>query len=284
MQSTLSPVARFNNILLASDGSPHGAGALMLAEVLAQHCKAELYILRIVQTNPEYEFMAASHLEEQMRAAEQALEDMAQKARERGISCQCIVRTGMDPCNEVVQMAEELRADCVMIGRRPHGRLARLLLGDSSTRILRHAPCSVLIAGADAEQPKRGIMVATDGSRQADAACLAAARLAGMFQLPLKIVSVATLAGEGHARGDAEGIVQRVVEALREELGDGCPSIDGLIEQGRPEEAIVACAHRHNVDLLVLGSHGRKGLDRILLGSVSERVLGQAPCPVLIVR
>ena len=53
---------------------------------------------------------------------------------------------------------------------------------------------------------------------------------------------------------------------------------------GEPDEAIVQEALKHKVELIILGSHGRTGLKKLLMGSVTERVIGQAPCPVLVIK
>lgn len=57
----------------------------------------------------------------------------------------------------------------------------------------------------------------------------------------------------------------------------------GLLLRGRPEEAIARAARKHSTDLLVVGTHGRTGLPRLILGSVASRIIAAAPCPVLAV-
>jgi nucleotide-binding universal stress UspA family protein len=56
------------------------------------------------------------------------------------------------------------------------------------------------------------------------------------------------------------------------------------VRVGSPDAEIVACARERGADLIVMGSHGRTGLERLLMGSVSERVIGQAECPVMVVK
>jgi nucleotide-binding universal stress UspA family protein len=60
--------------------------------------------------------------------------------------------------------------------------------------------------------------------------------------------------------------------------------VDIDVRVGRPEEAIVESAKDHGADLIIMGSHGKTGLERLLVGSVSERVIGSAECPVLVVK
>ena len=59
---------------------------------------------------------------------------------------------------------------------------------------------------------------------------------------------------------------------------------DGLVAEGRPDEVVIETAASQKADLIVVGSHGRTGLSRLFLGSISERIMGQAQCPVLVAR
>jgi nucleotide-binding universal stress UspA family protein len=72
------------------------------------------------------------------------------------------------------------------------------------------------------------------------------------------------------------------VEALAPTLTRG--RIDKRIEVGKPEQTICDVAREVGADVIVVGSHGRTGLGRLLIGSVSEHVVRHAPCPVLVVR
>ncbi|TVQ71791.1 MAG: universal stress protein [Chromatiaceae bacterium] len=284
MESQLSPVGRFRKILLAFDGTEHSDGARALAMSLAQHCGAELLVLRVVLTNPEYESMAPQRVDAETREVEKSLETLQQEAEKQGIECRVMLRHGADPCIAVVRLAEDENVDCVVVGRRHRSDLARLVVGDSTNRIIGHAPCSVLVAPRGSEPLRRRILVATDGSRHADAACATAARLALSTGLPLTVLS-ATLGDESdERRSRAKEAVQRVLYVLKQELAPAGIELDGMVEQGRPEAVIVDVARSRSADLVVMGSHGHTALKRLFMGSVSKRVVGNAPCPVLIVR
>ena len=79
---------------------------------------------------------------------------------------------------------------------------------------------------------------------------------------------------------EAELVVQRVVDHMR---GEGIDA-EGIVLEGRPDELIVAVAKERDADLIVTGSHGRTGLERILLGSTVERILNETSCAVLVVK
>ena len=82
------------------------------------------------------------------------------------------------------------------------------------------------------------------------------------------------------AKEDAEALF----EEARELAGEHGGTLDGDVETGRPANAIVEYAEEHGVDQIVMGSHGREGVSRILLGSVAETVVRGSPVPVTVVR
>lgn len=86
------------------------------------------------------------------------------------------------------------------------------------------------------------------------------------------------------ARERGENLCEQAIERLEERGEDDVTSIETVVETGRPSRTIVHYAEEREVDHVVIGSHGRTGVSRILLGSVAETVLRRAPVPVTIVR
>jgi len=135
----------------------------------------------------------------------------------------------------------------------------------------------------------RRILLATDLSAASAAATSQALDLADDLRADLVILSViepvARLPGGlvrrvDQIRGAREAAAQEIVEQGR---GRGA-SVEFLVWQGEPAEAIVEAAGSEQVDLVVVGSHGRGSMGRLLIGSVSDHVVRHAPCPVLVVR
>jgi nucleotide-binding universal stress UspA family protein len=280
MESRLSPVGRFERILLASDDTRYSQGAQEAALSMARKCGARLVLLRVVITNPEYEAMAPDRVEAEAEAARTFLDRLRQRAVDAGVECETLLRHGTDPYLETVEAAEETRADVIVIGRRTRSDLARLMMGDSTAKVIGHAPCSVLVVPCEARMPEKRILVGTDGSRLGDAATVAASNLARACGLPLTVVSVDMPGHSEERRREAAAAIERVRDALK-----GEPiQVSGVQEEGRPDEVIVDVARREGADLIVVGSHGRTGLQRLLMGSVSERVIGRAEVAVLVVK
>ena len=123
-------------------------------------------------------------------------------------------------------------------------------------------------------------MVGSDGSRVGDEAAVAAGSLARRFETPVTVVSVAVPSHPEARRKEAHGVVDRVVGFLR---SDGVGA-EGEVPNGLAADMILATAARASADLIVIGSHGRSGIERLLLGSNSERVLNRSQCAVLVVK
>jgi nucleotide-binding universal stress UspA family protein len=140
-------------------------------------------------------------------------------------------------------------------------------------------------------QPRgiRRILLATDLSSASEAATSEALELASDLGARLLIVSViepparrpgAAVRRVDQVRGAREAAAQEIVQRGRKRG----VVVEFLVWQGEPAEAIVEAATAEQVDLVVVGSHGRGSMGRFLVGSVSEQVVRTAPCPVLVVR
>lgn len=132
------------------------------------------------------------------------------------------------------------------------------------------------------------ILVATDGSKFSEAAVCYAMRLAKATGAKLTIIHVANVHGyvevlwhDMKKRYRDEG--EKVLEEVKEHCDLEGIDAETLLEEGVPYLKIVEAAKRLHCDLIILGSHGHSGLEKILLGSVAERVIGISPVPVMVV-
>lgn len=276
----LSPVGRFERIMLATDGSEYSAGAEQVAIAMCAIGNARLSIVTAVIGSPDIGHLGPDAISEAETRATAILERVAEEATRRRIDCNKVIRFGDDPYREIVAEAADSNADVIVLGRRGRRGLARLMLGDATGKVIGNAPCSVLVVPKAAEMWKQRLLIAIDGSRSSDAAAISAARIAKCCGAPITVLSVMVPSHPSERQAEAQKIVDRVVTFYREEGLEA----DGIVRQGETHEAIAAAAGEIGADLIVMGSHGRTGLGRLLLGSNSERVIGQATCPVLVVK
>jgi nucleotide-binding universal stress UspA family protein len=206
------------------------------------------------------------------------------------------VRYAADPARAIGAHAAEIGAALVVMGT--HGRRGfdRFVLGSVAELVLRRAPCPVLVVpcveGADPAALDGGrIVVPDDLTDAASRAITEAARLARPLGAELEVVHVVEDAyvpspygALAAPRADYAALVPRVEAALEARAAGAGVPVRPAVRHGEAAAEIAACAREGGAALIVMASHGRQGLDRVLMGSVAEAVVRRAPCPVLVVR
>jgi nucleotide-binding universal stress UspA family protein len=276
----LSPLGRFERFLVASDGSEFSAAAVREAIRMSSKCGARLHVMSLVATGAEHEAMGQAILGREMEAARAHLEEVKTRAEAEGVPCETHLVHGHVVDQEIVDLADALQVDVIVMGRRGRRGLARVMLGHATARVIGLARCAVLVVPRAAQVEGRHVVIGTDGSRAADAAAIAASRLAGVCGAPVTVVSVTTPSHGPERRAEAQQAVDRVVAHMTEQG----VAAEGVVPHGRPDEMIVRVAVERDADMIVTGSHGRTALQRVLLGSTSERILNETQCAVLVVK
>jgi nucleotide-binding universal stress UspA family protein len=237
--------------------------------------------------------------------AESALAAAVFSIHESGFEATRRMWTG-NPKTEILEYAELHRPDLIVVGARRRSNLSRFILGSTSSAIVRHACCSVEVVRPRphdfrAAQARR-IMLATDGSTQATKAAEALAARPWPDGTEVLIVSVVdlvepptvTLVGPGdpgfptHPEdlARAKSTARNAVGEARRIIGCVCPQISESIPivTSGAKSAILEEAENWDADCIFVGSHGVSGVERFLIGSVSEAVAIHAHCSVVVVR
>jgi nucleotide-binding universal stress UspA family protein len=183
----------------------------------------------------------------------------------------------------IVAEGVRLRADLIVVAH--HGSMAE--------RVVRHAPCSVLVvSGPGGAGELRNLLCGIDFSAHARAAMRAAAAVASSRGGKLTLVHVLDTpwVPEGGVLIDAALLAETRIDADRElrrwiiEAAAVHHPVEGKIRTGTPAEVLLEVARDGKHDLIVVGTHGRTGIARALLGSVAERLVRHADRPVLVVK
>jgi nucleotide-binding universal stress UspA family protein len=272
------PISKLDKLLLATDRSIFSEGAVREAINFAKKCSSRLYVMSVLETNPEYETIGASVYQKEEEEATKYLESVKARACQEGIFyCEAVLRYGEEPCQCIVDEALEKNIDMIIIGRRGRRGLMKVLMGQVAAKVVSHAPCKVLVVPRAARIECRNILVATDGSEHSTAAVLEAIGIAK--RCGSNIITVSSVHSEAEL-GEATAHVHKVVEMAQKE---GIP-VEALTPFGRSSDVIVETAGGRGVDLIVMGTYGKTGLKKLLMGSSTEKVIGHAGCGVLVVR
>ena len=287
-------------ILCPTDFSEISVKAEAYATALAQRYDASLLLLHVDPPMPMMapygEIPVDVRLFEEQR--EQAVRDLAvarDRARAAGVAAETAVRGG-HPAREILAVAEELPADMVVLGTHGRGGVEHLLLGSVAEKIMRKAPCPVLVvppgsgAGADARFSR--ILCPVDGSESSNDAVSFAVSLARETDGRLILLHVVepvpaagefgTFDGEEYRRmGEAHaGTVLQA--ALTPEVREWC-RCEEVVALGKASERILSTAAEKAADVIVMGVRGRGAIDVLAFGSTTNDVIRRATCPVLAV-
>jgi nucleotide-binding universal stress UspA family protein len=285
--STASPANPFPKILVCTDGSPDSEGAITAALHLAKASGSMVVLLEVIFYLAGYELQSPDTLtppmvnlelmQVQETAARERLETWRAEAAREGVTLEPRVRTSGSAYEGILEEAGETQPDLIIMGRHGYTGLTRLLMGSVTARVIGHSPVNVLVAPRGVPLSFERLLIASDGSVFSEAAWTEALTLARTMGGAL--IGVAVAASDRDIPTATE--VVRNLEAAADK--EGLP-LDTMIPMGRPEEGIVKAAEFKQASLIIVGSHGRTGLKRLLMGSVAERVIGHAKCPVLVVK
>jgi nucleotide-binding universal stress UspA family protein len=281
----------YDRILVPTDGSDAAKQAVGEGIALAKRFEASLDAISVVEYD-NYPDRVRSELSTELATqGNRILDDVTARAEETGVDVTTqLIDPGKPVHQAIIEYGTDHDVDLLVMGT--HGRtgLNRLVLGSVTERTLRMSPIPVLtVHEATAIDPAFGtILLPTDGSKMATEAATHAIELAAVTDGTLHIVHAVDLTfisgeyGSGAILDALEAAGQRAVDDLIERATEaGVQSVEASILSGAPSRAITDYATDRGVDLIVMGTHGRSGLDRYLLGSVTEKVIRLAETPVL---
>lgn len=292
-------------ILAPTDFSSSTEVACSLAARLANRLEAELLVIHVIPTAEmalKVGTVADRTREEILNKSYKGLrvwfEDVVPGELRRFLTVEVHIAVG-EPALEIASAASSKGADLIVMATHGRSGIGHLVMGSVTESVLRTAPAPVLALRAGQEgrpltEVKR-ILWATDLSPASEEAWRYALMFADTLSAEvslLHVVNSTELAGiadmpvppsAGWLEGQLAAIEKELVTRQREVESLGL-SARRKVTVGPPAVAIVAEAQAEQVDLIVMGTHGRTGLTHILLGSVAEAVLRKAPCPVLVVR
>jgi nucleotide-binding universal stress UspA family protein len=282
----------YDRILLPTDGSDAADRALDLAVAVAEAHDAELHLLYVADTNQPSLSRIQGQVVDALEGEGQRIVDEAEnRARGSGVEITTAVIQG-GPSRTILDYVDDRGVNLVVMGTRGERDVERLLLGSVTERVVRSAPVPVLAVPPDSDRsyPPESVLVGTDGSDGSDAALTEGIDIASAADATLHVLSVleGSLLGidvrSAAAAEERERRDENLLAAAREQAQQAGITVETAIEEGGVVDTFNEYAADHDIDLVVVGTHGRTGIDRRLIGSVTEDLLRTADVPVLSVR
>lgn len=298
--AAVSEGARLQRILVGVDFSPESEVAVAQAAQLARQRSARLLLAHVMALpsdvvedssyDPLFRAQTASAELGALHRTQSAdlLQDLASRCESLGIEVESVL-VDDNPSDGLARVADEMGADLLVVGT--HGRtgLKRFLLGSVAERAVRLARVHALVArGEIGDGGFRRILVATDFSPSSDAAVDMALAIAPE-QARIEVVHCwqTPVSPSGVPIDPVRQDLERAVAESGERLLAGRPELRKRVRfvsiESSPAEGLRRRAEEEGCDLIVTGSHGRRGVRRWLLGSVTETIIRHAPCSVLVV-
>jgi nucleotide-binding universal stress UspA family protein len=299
----MAPLA-LERILIPLDGSALAEQALALAETLGRACRASLTLVSVLQARGGSRLWPLAQARRWSAEAERLrrryyLDRLAAEAHAHGNSLEvdALIGTGRE-ADAINSLVCQVGADLVVMSTIGHSGLKRVLLGNVASEMVQLASKPILLVrpssngNGPARQFKK-LLVALDGSPFAERTLPYATALASPFGSQILLLSVpevpeAWLYGamgevvEG-LRADAEARLCQYLQRITRSLGQAGFEAQALVTGSGPARTIVALSESEAADMILLATHGRGGVDRLLVGSVADQVSQHARCPVLLV-
>jgi nucleotide-binding universal stress UspA family protein len=208
------------------------------------------------------------------------------KAENTSLTTACVEG---EPYEEIVDLAEGEECDLIVIGIGSQSMEKFFAMGSTAARVIGYSHCDVLIVPEKATIAWQSLLLATDGSKHSEKAAARAAAIAKSNGTKLNIVSATDFVCELYA--EAPKVGEALIKKARKTLDTSSKHVDlqGLntecfVREGEAYKAIIDLAKEKGTEMIVIGSHGKTGLKRLLMGSVVEKVIGHSHCPVLVVK
>jgi nucleotide-binding universal stress UspA family protein len=283
-------MGKYRKILVAVDSSESSKNALHQAFKLANEEKCWITVTSVVPPyEGEIEILGVKDIKAALRKpCEDALAEVQKIAKTERMLVKTVCEEG-EVYERIVDLADAENCDVIVMGRRGLRRIERTLIGSVTARVIGHTQRDVLVVPNGTTVGWKTIVLATDGSKYSAAAAERAIAFAKSYGGELKVLSVVDVPTEFYAEAPkaVEDLVRKAkgfVADVKKQAEAAGVSAETFVGEAEAYQAVNNLAKEQKANMIVLGSHGRTGLRRLLMGSVTEAVIGHATCPVLVVK
>jgi nucleotide-binding universal stress UspA family protein len=284
----------YDTILLPFDGSDGATEVLHHASELAHWADATIQLLYVADTTRDSVTVVEGHtVDALVRKGEDIVAEATEVLDTLGVSYETDIVQG-NPAPTIVEYADQYEQDLIVMPT--HGRegLSRYLIGSVSEKVVRLSTVPVLTVRMQPDEtlefPYENILLPTDGSAAATHAAGHLLSLAASLDATVHVLSVVDDAALGpdvrstvSATETEQAATDAVDAVVSEAEARGVADTTRHIEHGTPLEEILDCIESNDIHAVGMGTTGRRGTDRILLGSIAEKTVRSAPVPVMTV-
>lgn len=284
----------YNNILVAFDGSEFSKAALIESSKWIKKQGGKIVMVHAVYFDEEEFTISPEQREKRFELGKKVSYQTKETiSSEFDIEVESLVCEG-DPPDVIVDIAREKRVELISMGTYGRRGIRRLIMGSVTSKVILNAPCDVMVVKRpyiECTGEYRSILVPFDGSefskRALSRACelskVCGAEITVLYVIPRYEEMIEFLRTESikMAMFDEAEKILNVAKTIAGKLG---VTIAATVKEGHVGEKVIETSEMLKKDLIIIGTYGWKGINRAIMGSTTERVIMNAPCPVLAVR
>jgi len=283
----------YEKMLVACGSEPSGLHAL---KEIIKYVKEDGKPIIVLSVVPFYEalYEGYSYLftskEDILKKFYKPFKEALEKAKEIGDQEKVVIKTVLeegDPFIKIVDTALSENCDLIVLGRKKELGLMGKLLGANVARTIGQSPIDILVIPEGSNLSFNKILVLIDGSIYSENALKKTCKIAQTFSSELFILSVVDIpveisAGYPDLRERVYSRAKNILEGAQKLAENLCKKVETNIREGDPADGILSFIKEKGIETVVMGSHGKTGMKRLLMGSVAEKVLTFASIPILV--
>lgn len=267
-------------VALATDGSSYTDGAVQETIFLAQACNAKIVVFNVIPIDSASATAVHSSAAAMRRETKEYTDNIKKLASDQDLSCEVFIEESYQPDKTIVELAYKHKADILIMGRHGKQGLLKLLVGSMTSKVIGHGFPKVLVVPKDFIIKGDKVLLAVDGSQASEAALDEIIGM-GIHCTNLKEVYAVSVTPTESGLEEAQALVEAVCTKGQEQ--EMSVKFHPISLVGKPAADIIArIAAEKEVDMILIGGHG-KGLGKLLMGHVTEKVIGKAHCAVLVI-
>jgi nucleotide-binding universal stress UspA family protein len=288
MKKTIS--TKIKNILWATDFSKESRACLPYVRQFSKKSDTANHALYILPKFADWVYETAFFNDDDLiktidRTRQNSLEKIKITGKKANISFQADVIEGVES-DELIKFAENNDIDIIFMGRRGMSRIKEILIGSTTSRLIRNSGVPVFVVPKTKSDVKLNRILSPIDLGEGEASLLElkySMALARQLDAKLYVAHVSEFFNYKVPVLKRDKLIEKINEKIANIAEESQYKVENIIyEMGEPAQKIIEIAKHHHIELIVMATHQRKGIEKFFLGSISEKVLMYSNIPVLI--
>jgi hypothetical protein len=266
-------MGELKSILLCTDCTDYSLAAATEAINFARACGTSLTVIHVVEPS------RGSKADNKINMAQAHMDEIRDLAVGQNVECRIVIEQAADVHKAIVDESKKIRADIIIMGKHGRSVFERLLMGSVTYKVIAHASCKVLVVPKGAEIKGENILLAVDGSNFSATAEAEAINMAASCPFVKTFLVL-----HAYPHRDRKKEAETLLGEVQTRAGGKGLTPETLAVEDEPYKAIINASFERSTDIIIMGTHGRTGIAKLIIGSTAESVISLSRCAVLVTR